>query len=99
MYDHFRRDIGSGSRPVVDDERLTEPLGEPLSNYSGDNVGRASRGKPDDDVHRPRRISRAPMRPAASRQRGGDRCQMQKFAAGKFQFVTCMPSRISARSA
>src|SRR5262249_22981254 len=83
-HDCLSSDIAAGTRPVLNDELLTEPLGEPLTYYARDDVNRLARGKSDDDAHRPRRIGLRPCDPRDGRQRGSPRCQMQEFAAGKF---------------
>src|SRR5262249_57393954 len=102
--DCLSSDMAAGTRPVLNDELLTEPLGEPLTYYARDDVNRLARGKSDDDAHRPRRIGLRPCDPRDGRQRGSPRCQMQEFAAGKvsqlpipppFSFVT--PSAAAGR--
>ena len=61
-YDDFGADITAGTRPVLDDEWLAEPLRQPLTDQAREDVGRAARGKADNHVHRPRRIGLAPKR-------------------------------------
>ena len=87
------RDIAAGARPVLDDEWLTEPLRQPLSDQARDDVGRAAGGKADDDAHRPRRIGLRPRDARHGRQRGSARGQMQKLSAGKFHRVLLTPLR------
>src|SRR5262249_29225021 len=41
----LRADIAAGARPVLDNELLTEPLRQPLTDQAGDNVGWSARGK------------------------------------------------------
>jgi hypothetical protein len=55
-HDGLSSDIAAGARPVLNDELLTELLGEPLTYYARDDVNRLARGKSDDDAHRQRRI-------------------------------------------
>ena len=52
----FDRDIAAGARPVVDDDLLTEPLGEPLRHHPRCNVGRTPSRKPNDQAHRSRGV-------------------------------------------
>ena len=49
-HDRLRRDIRSSTRPVLDDEWLTEPVRQPFSNQASGNVGRPAGGKPDQDI-------------------------------------------------
>ena len=83
-HDRLGADIAAGARPVLDDELLAEPLRQPLADQARDDVVRAAGGKADDDAHRPRRIGLRPCDARDGRQRGGARCQMQKFTTGKF---------------
>src|SRR5215831_127253 len=46
-YDRLRADIAAGTRPVLDNELLTEPLRQPLTDQAGDNVGWSARGEAD----------------------------------------------------
>jgi hypothetical protein len=62
---------------------LTELLGEPLTYYARDDVNRLTRGKSDDDAHRPRRIGLRPSKARDGRQRGSARGQMQKLSAAE----------------
>src|SRR5262245_30372048 len=52
-HDGFGRDIGPAARPVLDYERLAEPIRQPLADQSGEDVLPATRGITDDDAHRP----------------------------------------------
>lgn len=56
IHDAFGGDIATGARPVVNDNLLTEPLGEPLRHHPRSNVGRTASGKSNDQAHRPRRV-------------------------------------------
>jgi len=82
--DRLGRDVGRRARPVLDDELLTEPFRQPLSDNPGANVGAAAGGIADDDAHGPRRIGLRPSDARDRRQRGGASGQMQKSSAGKF---------------
>ena len=55
--DRFGGNMGTGPRPVLDDERLTEPLRQPLADQTCGNVGRAASRKSDDDAHQTRWIA------------------------------------------
>src|SRR5262249_59363356 len=45
-HDGLSRDIAAGTRPVLNDELLTELLGEPLTYHARDDVNRLARGNP-----------------------------------------------------
>ena len=77
-------DMAGCARPVLDDEWLAEPLRQPLTDEASGDVGSATGGKADDDVHRPRRIGLRSCDARDDRQRGSARGQMQKSSAGKF---------------
>src|SRR5437870_5608548 len=95
-HDGLSSDIAAGARPILNDELLTEPLGEPLTYYARDDVNRMARGKSNDDAHRPRRIGLRPCNARHGGQRGGARGQVQEFAAGKFHLN--LPSHYSITS-
>ena len=78
-HDRLGGDIAAGSRPVLNDEWLAEPLRQPLTHQARDDVGRAAGAKPTIDAHRPRRIGLRPRDARHGRQRGSARGQMQKL--------------------
>ena len=80
-HDCFGGDISAGPRPVLDHERLTKPLGQPLSQQARGSVRPAAGGLPDNDAHRPRRIGLRSRKPRDGGQRGSARYQMQKSTA------------------
>src|SRR5580700_3025145 len=82
------RDIASGAGSVLNDEWLTKPLGQPLSQQAREDVGRAAGGKTDDDAHRPCRKSLRPCQARYGRERCSARCQMEELAAEKFHSIT-----------
>src|SRR5262245_2378697 len=47
-YDRLRADIAAGTWPVLDNELLTEPLRQALTDHAGDDVSGASGGKAGD---------------------------------------------------
>src|SRR5215217_2008605 len=53
IHDHLRTDIAPGSRPVLSEKLLTEPLRQPLTYQTGGDVGGSTRGEWDDDAHGP----------------------------------------------
>ena len=53
----LRADDAAARRPVVDDERLAEPLAELLRQHAADRVGAAARRERDDQAHRALRIA------------------------------------------
>ena len=84
-HDRLGGDIAAGAWAVLNNERLAEPLRQPLADQSRNNVDVVASGESDDDVHRPRRIALRPREPWQCRQRSSARGQMQKCAARKFQ--------------
>src|SRR4029450_358784 len=72
------------ARSVLDDELLTEPLGQPLSDDPGRDVDRLARGKSDDHAHRPCRVGKRSSGGRQDWKRGSTRGQMQKLSAAKF---------------
>ena len=85
-HDRLGGDVAAGARPVLDDEWLAEPLRQPLTDETRDDVGRAAGGKADDQSHRPRRIGLRPSDARDGRQRGSAGRQMQKIpTVGKFR--------------
>src|SRR5215468_1184200 len=97
LHDYLGSDIGAGARPILDDERLAEALGELLADQARDNVSSAAGGITDNDAHRPRRIGLRPRDVGDGWQRGGARGQMQEISAGKFHFDPSL-SGLSIRS-
>src|SRR5262245_24333807 len=84
-HDDLGADIAGCARPVLDDKRLAKSLRNPLSQQTGEDVGRTASWERDDDAHRPRRISLRPRDPRDCRQRGCAGGQMQKLpSVGKF---------------
>jgi hypothetical protein len=55
-HDSLSANGASSARPVLDDERLAEPVRQPVPDQAGDDVGRTAGGKSGDDAHRPRRM-------------------------------------------
>src|SRR5262249_8756447 len=80
------------ARSVLDYERLTEPLRQPLSDQAGRDVVPAARGGRYDQAHRPRRIGLRPSDARHGRKGGSTDGQMQKFPAGEFH---ASPSEVS----
>ncbi len=60
MHDCFGGCIAAGARPVLDDERVAEPLRQPLTDQTRENVVGAAGSKADDHAHRLRRIGLRP---------------------------------------
>ena len=56
-YDEFAGEIAAGARAVVDDDRLAEPLRQPLPEQAGIDVGGRAGCETGDDVDWPRRKS------------------------------------------
>src|SRR5262245_5005134 len=91
-HDDLGADIAGSAWAVLNDERLAKSLRNPLSQQTGEDVGRTASWERDDDAHRPRRIGLRQGEAWHGRQRGGARGQMQKFAAGKFHDVSSKKS-------
>jgi hypothetical protein len=89
-HDGFGGDIGGRSGPVFDEELLSEPLGQPLTDETRGDVGGAAGGKADNQAHRPRRIGLRPRETRHGRERGSARGQMEKISAGKFHDGACL---------
>src|SRR5262245_13304526 len=86
-HDRLGGDVAAGAWPVLNNELLTEPLREPLSYQTRDDVTCTAGAIADDDAHRPRRIGLRPCHARHRRERGRARSQMHKLpAAGKFHF-------------
>src|SRR5262249_26419548 len=83
-HDRLGRDIGGSTRPVFDDEWLSQPLRQPLSDQACDDVGRPASGKADDDAHRSRGMVLRSGEAREDREGGGARCEMEKFWGGNF---------------
>jgi hypothetical protein len=86
-HDRLGADIAAAARSVLDNKLLAEPLRQPLTHRTRDDVGRTGRSERHDDAHRPRRIGLCRSDTRNYRQRGSACCQMQKISAGKFHSV------------
>src|SRR5262245_16885615 len=53
MYDSPRSGIAADTRPILHDQLLVKPLGQPLSYKARQDVGRATSPKADNDANRP----------------------------------------------
>src|SRR5215471_1857062 len=87
-HDGLGADIAAAARSVLDNKLLTEPLRQPLTHQTRDDVGRTGWSERHDDAHRSQRIGLRPRHARQNRQRGGAGCQMQKLSAGKFHSIT-----------
>src|SRR5215472_5753057 len=81
-HDRLGGDVAAGAWPVLNNELLTEPLREPLSYQTRDDVTRTAGAIADENAHRPRWIGLSPSNVRHRRQRGSAGGQMQEFAAG-----------------
>src|SRR5215813_9063624 len=59
-HDRIGPDIAAAARSVLDNKLLTEPLRQPLTDQTRDDVGRTGRSERHDDAHRPPRIGLRP---------------------------------------
>src|SRR5262249_29249716 len=85
-HDRLYTDIATTAGTVLDEELLTEPLRQQLTNEARSNVVHATGCKWENDAHRPRRIGLRPSDTRHGGQRGRARGQMQEFAAEEFHF-------------
>ena len=69
-HDAFGADIVAGTRSVLNDEWLPEPLRQRLTHEPRDGVGGLACRKGDDDPHQPRRIGLRPSKARRERKRG-----------------------------
>jgi hypothetical protein len=76
IHDRLGADVAASARPIFGDERLSEPLGKPLTDQARGDVDPAAGGKADDDTHRPRRIGLPPRYTRYGRKRGSSRGQL-----------------------
>src|SRR5262249_61586440 len=76
-HDRLGGDVAAGSRTVVDDERLTEPLREPLTYQARRDVRTASGREANNDAHRPRWVGLRPSEARDGWERGRASGQMQ----------------------
>src|SRR6516164_3475918 len=75
-YDCLSGDIAGGSRPILDDKRLTESRGQRLAHQAHKDVRPATRCIPNDAAHWTRRIGLRASETGDGRHRGGARGQM-----------------------
>src|SRR5258706_15839387 len=83
-HDRLGCDVAAGSRTVVDDERLTEPLREPLTYQARRDVRTASGREANNKAHRPRWIALRPSNTRHGRERGHAPGEMEKISTEKF---------------
>src|SRR5262245_54275425 len=81
-HDHLSAYIAAGTRPVLDDERLAEPLLQPLSYQATKGVACATSRKTYHQTHRPRRIGLRPSETRHGRERGAPAARCRKFRRG-----------------
>jgi hypothetical protein len=81
-------DVAAGADPVLDDEVLTEIIGEILADQPRGDVVGAARGEAYDPAHRPGRIVLRACEARDGRQRGSARGEMQKPATTKLHGAT-----------
>jgi hypothetical protein len=81
IHDRLGSNIAAGTRPVLDDEGLTQTLRQPLSYQARGDVGRAAGGKADDQAYWPHRIGLRPSEARYGWERGSTGGQVQKSTA------------------
>jgi hypothetical protein len=80
----LHRNVCACAWSVLDDNRLPEPLGEPVAHDTRDGIGTASWWKPNDPTQGLRWIGLRPRITRKGRQGDRNRCEMQKLPTGKF---------------
>src|SRR6266849_4007456 len=80
----FGSNVARGAWTVLDKERLTETLRQPLADQTRHDVDRAARGKPKNHTDRPHRIGLRAGCPRDGREGGGTCRHLQKSTAWKF---------------
>ncbi len=93
--DGLGADIGAAAGPVVDDHRLAEPLGQPLSHQARNEVGGAAGRIGHDPAHRPRRVALRDGRARHDGEGGGDSREAQEFTAWKVHRVPLLSFRLA----
>src|SRR5262249_17898649 len=78
-HDRFSANIAATSRPVINDELLTESLRQPLTHQARNDVGRTACCDGDDQTHGPPRIALRRCDARCDRESGSTRCKMQKL--------------------
>jgi hypothetical protein len=86
-HDRLSADVAIRSRPVLDDEWLAKPFGQPLPHQTREDVGRTAGSEWNDHPHRPRRIGLRDSDVRQGRQHGSTGRQMQKLSTGKFHNI------------
>src|SRR5262249_42474879 len=82
--------VAAGACRVLNNELLTEPLREPLSYQTRDDVARTAGAIADDDAYRPGWIGLRPCDARDSRERGSACCEMEKISAGEVHLLTSL---------
>ena len=77
-------DVATATRPVLDEEGLSEALRQPLTHQAPKDVVGSAGSYRYDDAHRPRRIGLGAGDPRYGRQRGSARGQVQELSANQF---------------
>src|SRR5262249_41672886 len=95
-HDRLGADIAARAGSILDDERLTEPLRQPLTHQTRDDVARTGRSERHDDAHRPRRISRAQAKRDTAGSAAAPAARCRNFRRGSF--ILNLPSHHSITS-
>ncbi len=96
-YDRLGSDIATCAGPVLNNERLTQAIRQPLTHEASGDVSRTTSGKTDDQAYRSCRIGLRHRNARHCREHGSACRQMQKLTAEKFH---CGPfGRLPARGA
>src|SRR5262249_59783172 len=88
-------EFGAVAWPTRGGEWLTQPLRQPLTDQTCNDVSPAARGKSMDDAHWPRRIGLRPRHARDRRQRGCARGQTQKSTAREFHSASLPPQPLA----
>ena len=80
-HDRFGCDVSARARPVVDHDRLADPVRQPLADHAGDDVRRAAGADLHDEAHRLCRIGLRECRTRQSGKRRSARHELQDLPA------------------
>src|SRR5262249_19909505 len=86
-HDRLSGDIAGRARPVLNDERLPEPLLQPLAYQARGDIEPAAGRIADDDAHRLRRIGLCLCDTRKGRKHGSTGCYLEELSARQLHRV------------
>src|SRR4030088_340221 len=90
-------DITAGARSVLDHEWPAEPLRQPLTDQTREDVVRPAGGKTDDNAHWPRWIGLRRREARQGREHCSTGCKVQESATAKFHNLLLGSARRAPR--